>query len=290
MGFSVKCLETCVKSMKIGESSNFMITAGESLGYANLEKTLRDERKSKLTGKLIKSSCCSHGAAVDDAYPDLKDIEYEILELNINLIDVQLPGCFDKELWEISHEEKFLEAPKRRIEGGELFAKKMYGEASGKYRRAIMLIESILLSEYMIDAEREIISLESYREGRFEEYVGKSVQPLKLYELLQACRLNISICAIKLKDYELAIGQCTEVLKKDSKNIKAFFRRAQAYLYIGRDLELAESDFKIVKSLISNKEEWSGIDIEIRREESLLTLKKNQSLNKEKQMYSKMFV
>ena len=40
--------------------------------------------------------------------------------------------------------------------------------------------------------------------------------------------MNIATCNIKTKEYSVAIHACEEVLKLDSKNIMAFYRRAKA--------------------------------------------------------------
>lgn len=57
------------------------------------------------------------------------------------------------------------------------------------------------------------------------------------------CNLNIAACKLKLKDYKEAERLCTEVLEIDSKNVKALYRRAQAYIHLV-ELDLAEVDIK----------------------------------------------
>lgn len=48
------------------------------------------------------------------------------------------------------------------------------------------------------------------------------------------CFLNIAICALRTKDYALAIEHATRTLKLDPVNVKAFFRRACAYMQSGQ--------------------------------------------------------
>ncbi|WP_348243394.1 hypothetical protein, partial [Salmonella enterica] len=45
-----------------------------------------------------------------------------------------------------------------------------------------------------------------------------------------ACNLNDAACKLKLKDYKQAEKLCTKVLDLDGRNVKALYRRAQAYI------------------------------------------------------------
>lgn len=55
--------------------------------------------------------------------------------------------------------------------------------------------------------------------------------------------LNNAACKLKLKEYKEAAKLCSKVLEIDSKNVKALYRRAQAYIQLV-DLDLAELDIK----------------------------------------------
>jgi len=56
-------------------------------------------------------------------------------------------------------------------------------------------------------------------------------------------KLNDAACKLKLKDYSEAIHLTTKCLEDDPVNVKALYRRAQAYSAT-MDLELAEEDIK----------------------------------------------
>ncbi|KAA0067644.1 70 kDa peptidyl-prolyl isomerase-like [Cucumis melo var. makuwa] len=58
-----------------------------------------------------------------------------------------------------------------------------------------------------------------------------------------SCNLNNAACKLKVKDYKQAEKLCTKVLELDSRNVKALYRRAQAYIQLV-DLDLAEQDIK----------------------------------------------
>ncbi|KDP24694.1 hypothetical protein JCGZ_26469 [Jatropha curcas] len=58
-----------------------------------------------------------------------------------------------------------------------------------------------------------------------------------------SCNLNNAACKLKLGEYGQASRLCTKVLEQDPNNVKALFRRSDAYLKIS-ELEKAEADLK----------------------------------------------
>lgn len=61
--------------------------------------------------------------------------------------------------------------------------------------------------------------------------------------LKASCNLNNAACKLKLKDYKEAKNLCSEVLEADANNVKALYRRAQAYINLV-EFELAKKDIK----------------------------------------------
>lgn len=57
------------------------------------------------------------------------------------------------------------------------------------------------------------------------------------------CNLSNAACKLKLKEYKQAEKLCSKVLELDIKNVKALYRRVQAYIQLV-DLDLAELDIK----------------------------------------------
>ncbi|KAF9611710.1 hypothetical protein IFM89_034893, partial [Coptis chinensis] len=106
---------------------------------------------------------------------------------------------------------------KKKEEGNVAFIAGKYAEASQRYEKAGKFIEY---------------------NTNFSEEENKKSKVLKV-----SCNLNNAACKLKLKDYEKAEKLCTKVIKLESTNVKALYRRAQAYIQLA-DLDLAEIDIK----------------------------------------------
>ncbi|KAL6661840.1 hypothetical protein ACP70R_001224 [Stipagrostis hirtigluma subsp. patula] len=123
----------------------------------------------------------------------------------------------DKESWDLNNEEKIEAAGKKKEEGNALFKSGNYAKASKRYEKAAKFIEY---------------------DSSFSEEEKKQSKQLKI-----SCNLNNAACKLKLKDYKQAEKLCTKVLELDSQNVKALYRRVQAYIQLA-DLDLAEADVK----------------------------------------------
>uniref|UniRef100_A0A0E0G6R8 peptidylprolyl isomerase n=2 Tax=Oryza TaxID=4527 RepID=A0A0E0G6R8_ORYNI len=124
----------------------------------------------------------------------------------------------EKESWDMKENtEKIEAAAKKKDEGNAWFKMEKYARASKRYGKALNFIEY---------------------DSSFSEEEKQLSKPLKV-----SCKLNNAACKLKLKDYKEAKELCTEVLELDSMNVKAFYRRAQAHMYLV-DFDLAELDIK----------------------------------------------
>ncbi|XP_059289990.1 peptidyl-prolyl cis-trans isomerase FKBP62-like [Lycium ferocissimum] len=123
----------------------------------------------------------------------------------------------DKESWDMNTQEKIEAAGKKKEEGNALFKAGKYARASKRYEKAAKFIEY---------------------DTSFSEEEKKQSKALKI-----SCNLNNAACKLKLKDYKQAEKLCTKVLELESTNVKALYRRAQAYMNMA-DLDLAEFDIK----------------------------------------------
>ncbi|XP_015958257.1 peptidyl-prolyl cis-trans isomerase FKBP62 [Arachis duranensis] len=123
----------------------------------------------------------------------------------------------EKESWDMNTPEKIEAAGKKKEEGNALFKAGKYERASKRYEKAIKYIEY---------------------DSSFSDEEKQKTKVLKV-----TCNLNNAACKLKLKDYKQAEKLCTKVLELDSRNVKALYRRAQAYIQLV-DLDLAEMDIK----------------------------------------------
>ncbi|KAB2092286.1 hypothetical protein ES319_A02G019300v1 [Gossypium barbadense] len=123
----------------------------------------------------------------------------------------------EKESWEMNAPEKIEASGKKKEEGNVLFRAGNIERASKRYEKAVRYIEH----DYSFNHEEQ--------------------QQSKLLKV--TCNLNNAACQLKLKDYRQAEELCTKVLELESRNVKALYRRAQAYIQLV-DLDLAEAVIK----------------------------------------------
>ncbi|KAL9237859.1 hypothetical protein vseg_012357 [Gypsophila vaccaria] len=161
----------------------------------------------------------------------------------------------EKESWDMSTPEKIEAATKKKEEGNALFKAGKYERASKRYEKAVSYIEY---------------------DTSFEDEEKKHAKALKI-----SCNLNDAACKLKLKDYKKAEKLCTKVLELDGNNVKALYRRAQAYIHLV-DLDLAEKDIK--KALEIDPE-----NKEVKMEYRLLKEKVKEYNKKDAQFYGNIF-
>ena len=285
--FSVQAMEICIKTMKIGEKSRFLCMPEYCQGFVQLETVMRQEKLNtalRLQGKptVNMSGCCAH------ATPEMLELSKGLdlaqgmpLEFEFELIEVMMPDSFVQEPWEMETSARYLEIPKAKFEGGELYKNKDWKAALDKYERCIALIESLNNSGVTLDLKKE-------RMDKLKGKIDKSVIPddniivLEVLENLDmVCRLNYAACKLKLGDFNSVIIQCSHVLKSDARNVKALFRRGQAYFEIGRDLDLAEKDFDQIESIIVDEAQKK----ELAMQRARLAVKLNAHAKKEREMF-----
>jgi len=75
-----------------------------------------------------------------------------------------------------------------------------------------------------------------------------SGQEKEIQALNMAIHLNMALCHLKQNKLDRVVDDCNKVLQLDSNNIKALFRRGQAYLQL-RDSDKAAEDLNKAASL-----------------------------------------
>ncbi|KAK1264701.1 Peptidyl-prolyl cis-trans isomerase FKBP65 [Acorus gramineus] len=142
------------------------------------------------------------------AIPSFSTLYYEVEMVEFTKV---------KEPWDMEPEQKIEYAAKRKEEGNLYFKAGKYQRASLRYDTAVKYVE--------FDA---VFNEEQKKMGKFFKV---------------SCNLNNAACKIRLKEFREAVALCSRVLQLESCNIKALFRRAQAYIEM-TDFDLAALDLK----------------------------------------------
>lgn len=123
----------------------------------------------------------------------------------------------EKDPGEMNKHERIQVAQRKKEEGNLLFKNGKYQRAVKKYEKAIDFINE---------------------DEPFEDDDQKIVKSLRV-----SCWLNGAAACLKRNYFQEAIKQCSKVLEVESCNVKALYRRAQAFMETA-DLHLAELDIK----------------------------------------------
>ncbi|KAJ6401282.1 hypothetical protein OIU84_016653 [Salix udensis] len=161
----------------------------------------------------------------------------------------------EKESWDMNTQEKIEAAGMKKEEGNAWFKAGKYERASRRYEKAAKFIEY---------------------DSSFTDEEKQQSKVLKI-----SCKLNNAACKLKLKDYKEAEKLCSKVLELDGRNVKALYRRAQAYIQLV-DLDLAEIDIKRALEI-----EPDNRDVKL--EYKILKDKVREYNKKEAQFYSNIF-
>ncbi|KAJ6723657.1 PEPTIDYL-PROLYL CIS-TRANS ISOMERASE [Salix koriyanagi] len=161
----------------------------------------------------------------------------------------------EKESWDMNTQEKIEAAGKKKEEGNAWFKAGKYERASRRYEKAAKFIEY---------------------DSSFTDEEKQQSKVLKI-----SCKLNNAACKLKLKDYKEAEKLCSKVLELDGRNVKALYRRAQAYIQLV-DLDLAEIDIKRALEIDPDNRD-------VKLEYKILKDKMREYNKKEAQFYSNIF-
>jgi len=152
-------------------------------------------------------------------------------------------------------EEKIDFAKKKKHQGGVLFKDGDYEGAVQRWTQAVAYFDQIW--DMTPDQQKDVTEIKS------------------------ACYSNLAACYLKLKKYEKARDNCTEVLKIEKENTKALYRRGQAYYYL-KEFELAKQDLTQASKLEPNNND-------VKKTLKQVTDQLTQQKEKEKAFYGKMF-
>nr|CAG4645662.1 EOG090X09NR [Lynceus sp. MCZ IZ 141354] len=263
--FKLEVWESALQMMSIGEVSEFTVDKNLCVPYPFVAKTLRDSYWGD--GKKAKQEhrhCCGAMAMQQDnglGYKDLDDLVLHPKDLKFvfELLSAEQTQATAKDSWELDENEKLNVIPQLREEGNMLYKSGDISGAKDKYAKAIGILEQLLLREKPGD----------------EDW-------LKLDYMKIPFLLNFAQCMYKLGEFYNAIEQCNEVLKRDSENVKALYRRGLSHIKVWNPV-LAKEDLQKAMTLDSSLEK--SVLLELRQLEDMQKCK-NQS---DKQWLKKLF-
>ncbi|KAL2320604.1 hypothetical protein Fmac_029573 [Flemingia macrophylla] len=213
-GSQVKVIYLCkqddgtIIERKGSEEEPFEFTTQEEQVPEGLERAIMTMRKAEkaLVTVHVEYLCDynnSHGNTAND----------KVLHYEVELVDF----VKEKPFWKMNTREKIEACERKKHDGNLLFKAENFRRASKKYEKAVKYTEF---------------------DHSFSEDEKRHANTLRL-----SCNLNNAACKLKLGEYIEASRLCTKVLEQDPSNIKALYRRCQAYLKTS-DLEKAEADIK----------------------------------------------
>lgn len=226
--FKLEAWEDLLKTMRIGEISQIKCDKSILPCYVFLSCQYRKFAKVNKNRDQVQSpSCCGLAMKGSVGHLDLDELMKNPSDLlfTIELIEVKENDSYEKELWQLSDDDQNDLVRSLRKEGNHYYESKDYSRAAEMYSKALGIIENLMLKEK--PNEEEWNALDQLRIPFF---------------------LNLSQCKLFLGDYYEAIQHCSEVIKRDPKNVKAYFRRAKAHMNASNFAE-ARSDYDQVRSM-----------------------------------------
>ena len=279
-GFAVQAMEALAASMtQAGEVREVECGPERTAELMQLAIAMRDQQEQAQAqdghqhGKQHQhhSTCaCGPEAAEKMARDaDLMALAQQTTVLQVQLVERHEAGRFEREMWEYRPEEREPEAQRQKGDGNKAFASGQWDAAIKHYELALGHIEGLMTSSYWAASSRQ-----------------DTVRQLE-----STCLLNLAAALLKTNSrHEDAVRYCSQVIARTPNNIKARFRRAQAYMASSTcDLHLDEAlaDLTLCLQLASESEPALVDDIKpllVRVQDRLKRLD-----HKDRRVYSKMF-
>jgi FK506-binding protein 4/5 len=149
--------------------------------------------------------------------PVFIDLKFELKLIKIEKLDSYVPiyQLNEKQLLEIAQEHK--------KDANSLYQRHLTRTAFERYHKSISYL---IIAEQVLNVKMAKNSEESIPEVEVEDIEAFKNEIDKLKSQLYA---NFSACQLKSHNYKMAIVNCTKCLQFDAHNVKALYRRAQAY-------------------------------------------------------------
>ncbi|KAL3841138.1 hypothetical protein ACJIZ3_025729 [Penstemon smallii] len=224
--------------------------------HEGLDRAIMTMRKGEEASVKITSESISHGSKAGEW------ISIAPLLFEVKLIDF----IKEKPFWKVDFQERMKACEKNKLDGNILFKAGKFQLASRKYEKECNLYHKLI---YL-----EASKIVEYKHSFNDE------EKIQANYLQSSCYLNNAACKLKMGEYPEASRLCSKVLELDSFNVKALFRRSEAYMRTS-DLEKAEEDIKRALALDPNNK-----DLKIKQRE--LKDKQKKYVQHEAQIFSTM--
>lgn len=257
--FKLEVWEAILQKMAVGEVAQFTVDKNLVLQYPFISKTLRDVDLPPEKRRVHHCSMNIQTAGV--GYDDLNELikHPQDLEFIIELIHIDQPESYEKEVWQMSEDERLDLVPELKEQGNEEYKKKNYGNAADIYAKAIGILEQFMLKEK--PNEKEWLEFNNQK---------------------NVILLNFAQCKLIQEDYYAVIEHCSTILKHDPNNVKALFRRAKGYVGAW-DPKAARDDFNRVMELDSSLS--LAVKKELQQLDELVKNKNLEDMNKLKNLF-----
>ncbi|CAG9761621.1 unnamed protein product [Ceutorhynchus assimilis] len=224
--FKLEVWEAILQKMALQEVAQFTVDKSLVMQYPFVSKTLREMHKPKEERHSHHHCAMALQSEEGIGHPDLNQLlkNPQDLEFTMEIVSIQQPEEYDKEIWQMDETEQLDMIPKLKAQGNEEYSKKNFQEAAKLYAKAIGMLEQLMIKEKPHDIEWN-----------------------KLNQQKLPILLNFAQCKLIEGDYYSVITYCTEVLRFDKDNVKAYFRRAKAHIAAWNPKEAREDLDKVME-------------------------------------------
>jgi len=232
--FKIEAWEICLSSMKVGETVRLICAPKYGADpYLEIQSVdMKIEIKAQMAAGSLAcadnaaaafcGSCIGCAGGMEMMKRQGRMVRSgEIMVFWITLLKVEDYDLTLMEYWEMNTDEKFAAAEILKQRGTDFFKAKNFMDAADAYHKAVSYMETLHSTASSWDEDDIMLKADALR------------IPL---------HLNLAACKLKTKDAAAVLLSCNKVLEHEKHNLKALFRRGQAYVQKS-DYKLAREDF-----------------------------------------------
>jgi hypothetical protein len=154
-----------------------------------------------------------------EVFLDIK-LEITLTEIETN---VSVPNVYD-----MSRNELYKLAEEHKQEANGLYLKNLVHTAFDRYHQSISYV---IIAQQSLNESLKMKAIQEEEENSGENSSETEFRA-KLNLLKSQLYSNLAACQLKSFNYSQAVVNCDKCLELDKKNVKAVFRRAQAYMHM----------------------------------------------------------